>query len=184
MWLKEVKLECAQKLIQHPSCTLSVEHQHSWQEFHENIISADWIMDIVGGYYSSTDPDLRIEHRHRANTVTVLNDRRVTNPLDIATLGKSREYYKGKASIAARKFDGCRISSEEPPKEITFRTRTSSFSSYFLKTSKFKDEKPRMKGTEEFWNQYRRKSSGLVSLSSLMKQILFPSQRIKISSFI
>ena len=141
-------------------------------------------MDIVGGYYSSTDPDLRIEHRHRANTVTVLNDRRVTNPLDIATLGKSREYYKGKASIAARKFDGCRISSEEPPKEITFRTRTSSFSSYFLKTSKFKDEKPRMKGTEEFWNQYRRKSSGLVSLSSLMKQILFPSQRIKISSFI
>ena len=153
-------------------------------------------MDRVAGYYSSTDHNEMTDtiytgpfHRHRASTVSgVTSDNQlVTNSqtLDlITTRGKSQEYYKEKANVAARKLKRCGIVhyASEPSKEI-FRSRTTSMSSYFLKSSKCKYEKPKMQGTEKFWNQYRRKSS-VVSLSTLMKQILFPSRRIKISTLI
>lgn len=154
-------------------------------------------MDRVGGYYSSTDHYVMTDtintgpfHRHRASTVIGVrsdNNQLVTNSQTrdlITTRGKSQEYYKEKANVAARKLERCGIVqyASEPSKEI-FRSRTTSMSSYFLKSSKRNYEKPKMQGTEEFWNQYRRKSS-VVSLSTLMKQILFPSRRIKISSLI
>ena len=154
-------------------------------------------MDRVGGNYSSTDHNEMTDtiytgrfYRHRASTVTgggvtSDNNQPVTNSqtLDlITTRGKSQDYYKEKANVAARKLERCGVvQCAEPSKEI-FRSRTTSMSSYFLKSSKCNYEKPKMQGTEEFWNQYRRKSS--VSLSTLMKQILFPSRRIKISSLI
>lgn len=185
MRLKEVKLEYSLKLIQHPSHNLSVAHRHSWQWLPEIIVKN---MDTVGGYYSSTDHNeiIDITYRHRASTVTVFHNRTVTKPsntLDLSTRGSSQDYYKAKAHDAARKLESCGIIRDAEPSKESFRTRTTSMSSYFLKSSKCKFEKPRMKGTEEFWNQYRRKSS-VVSLSTLMKQILFPSHRIKISSLI
>ena len=147
-------------------------------------------MDKVGGYYSSTDHNemTDIIYRHRSSTVTGVtgdNNQLVTNSntLDLSTRGKSREYYKEKANVAARKFERCGIVRNIEPSKEPFRSRTTSMSSYFLKLSKCNYEKPRMKGTEDFWNQYRRKTS-VVSLSTLMKQILFPSRRIKMSSLI
>ena len=148
-------------------------------------------MDRVGGYYSSTDHNDMTGrfHRHRASTVTGVtcdNNQLVTNSqtLDlITTRGKSQEYYKEKANVAARKLDRCGIVGYAEPSKKIFRSRTTSMSSYFLKSSKCNYDKPKMQETEEFWNQYRRKSS-VVSLSTLMKQILFPSRRIKISSLI
>ena len=147
-------------------------------------------MDRVGGYYSSTDHNemTDIIYRHRSSTVTGVtrdNNQLVTNSntLDLSTRGKSKEYYKEKANLAARKLERCGIVRDIEPSKETFRSRTTSMSSYFLKLSKCNYEKPRMKGTEDFWNQYRRKTS-VVSLSTLMKQILFPSRRIKISSLI
>ena len=146
-------------------------------------------MDTVGGYYSSTDHNeiIDVTYRHRANTVTVFHNRTVTESsknLDLSTRGLSQDYYRAKANDAARKLERCGIVRDAEPSKETFRSRTTTMSSYFLKSSKCnKFEKPRMKGTEEFWNQYRRKSS-VISLSTLMKQILFPSHRIKISSLI
>ena len=146
-------------------------------------------MDRVGGYYTLSDhnDEKDITYRHRASTVACLNSHLVTkspNSLDLSRKVESREYYREKANIAARKLEGFGIVRDAKPSRETFRSRTTSMSSYFLKSSKNKDdEKPRMKGTEEFWNQYRRKSSS-VSLSTLMKEILFPSHRIKISSLI
>ena len=186
MRLKEVKLEYSLKLIQHPSHNLSVAHRHSRQWLPKIIIKN---MDTVGGYYSSTDHNeiIDITYRHRASTVTVFHNRTVTdssNNLDLSTRGFSQDYYRAKANDAARKLGRCGIARDAEPSKETFRSRTTSMSSYFLKSSKCnKFEKPRMKGTEEFWNQYRRKSS-VISLSTLMKQILFPSHRIKISSLI
>ena len=65
------------------------------------------------------------------------------------------------------------------PVEVTpgssCRSRTSSFSSYFLPSSRPKS-KPRMETTEQFWNRYRRQPR-IHSFGSVMRQILFPVPR-------
>ena len=110
-------------------------------------------MDRVGGYYSSTDHNemTDIIYRHRSSTVTGVtrdNNLLVTNTLDLSTRGKSKEYYKEKANLAARKLERCGIVRDIEPSKETFRSRTTSMSSYFLKLSKCNYEK-RYKAAEE-----------------------------------
>ena len=63
-------------------------------------------------------------------------------------------------------FDSC---------EPISRPRTTSFSSYFAKKRTVPKVvvEPVMESTEQFWNKYRRKKN-YSSLSTLMKNILFP----------
>ena len=109
------------------------------------------------------DYDYFPSYRARCHTVTASDPSLV-----------ERQYYRNKARVAASKISVHQTYGLTEPPELTsgsHRSRTSSFSSYFLHSSKPKS-KPRMETTEEFWNRYRRQPR-IHSFGSVMRQILF-----------
>ena len=120
------------------------------------------------------DCDFFPSHRARSHTVTVSEPSKV----------ERRYYCRNKARIAASKIARYQDRKSlsfivDEPRELTpgsYRLRTSSFSSYFLPSSRPKS-KPRMETTEQFWNRYRRQPR-IHSFGSVMRQILFPVPRI------
>ena len=88
-------------------------------------------------------------------------------------------YFRTKARIAASKISRQETFIDNEPQDLkpgSHRSRTSSFSSYFLPSSRPKS-KPKMETSEQFWNRYRRQPR-IHSFGSVMRQILFPVPRI------
>ena len=118
------------------------------------------------------DYDYFPSYRARSHTFTV------SKPSE----GERQErqyYYMSKARIAANKISRQQNYVVTEPQELasgSHRSRTSSFSSYFLPSSRPKS-KPRMETTEQFWNRYRRQPR-IHSFGSVVRQILFPVPRI------
>ena len=125
------------------------------------------------------DYDYFPSYRARSNTFTVT----IRKP----SQGERQYYYRNKARIAASKISRDQKYIVTQPKELTpatpdrHRIRTSSFSSYFLPSSRPKSN-PRMETTEQFWNRYRRQPR-IHSFGSVMRQILFPVPVPRINFF-
>ena len=115
------------------------------------------------------DYDYFPSYRSRSHTVTV------SEPYQV----ERQYYFRTKARIAASKISREETYIVNEPRDMlsgSHRSRTSSFSSYFLPSSRPKS-KPKMETTEQFWNRYRRQPR-IHSFGSVMRQILFPVPRI------
>ena len=138
-------------------------------------------------------------YRMRSNTYNSINlSRTQSNPSDGLVYNhldaRSSQKYKILAQAAARKVDpSIRRINEEAVENYTntntqkkdhFRPRAGSLSSYFMRHIKIKenDYPPQMEGTDEFWNKYRRRSTHFQSFRIMMKQILFPTEKVVYSS--
>ena len=118
------------------------------------------------------DYDYFPSYRARSHTVTV------SEPYQV----QRHYYFRTRARIAASKISRQETFIVNEPQDLitgSHRSRTSSFSSYFLPSSRPK-YKPKMETSEQFWNRYRRQPRihSFGSVMTVMRQILFPVPRI------
>ena len=121
-------------------------------------------------------------YKPRASTVSVHTA--VSTPGPCLRGDRTPEYLTQRAALAARRLD--LLSRGED--KTSFRARTASVSSYFLRPrpppSARVFARPRMEDTEQFWAKYRRRGPATSStLGGIMRSIL-PSSLAKRTSLI